>query len=627
MPEPFTSRSVVAYDKDLPEIPGRCPWEKPTQHLVKDEREANGWKVKDGRRPSRLLLVPKLRHKVDKWREEDYPGATDVSKYLFQYWFCEDHEVTGFSSPFRYHFCQREAIETLVWLVEIAGYKDLKALIEIYADIYQENLWEQNIQFHTTTEGIRKIERYIPELESKGVQDLPPEYLRRCAFKMATGSGKTWVMAMVIVWSYFHKKMIQNSNLSTNFLMVAPNVIVYQRLEKDFASSKLFYEIPLIPPAWRGQFSLKVVLRDHVSEPDPSGNLFLTNIQQLYEFREQEWTPKNAIEALLGKKPVQDLASSEQRSMLERLKSLKDLVVINDEAHHVHDSELAWSRSLLSINTSIQGGLSLWLDFSATPKDQNGMYFPWTVVDYPLAQAVEDRIVKAPLIVTKEDDKDQPEQDPDLVTKETVVEKYGYWLRAAIFRWKEHWQVYEGLQEKPVLFIVVEKSAYADEIGKYLRTTSELGFEESEILVIHTDTTGEIRGNDLEIARRAARDIDKVDNKIKVIVSVMMLREGWDVRNVTVVLGLRPFTARAEIFPEQVIGRGLRLMTNIGPDRIQTLEVLGTRNLLKTLQTQLEAEGVGVVATKIDPPQPIKIYPLKERIEYDIAVPDRKSVV
>jgi len=624
MPESIISRAIVAYDKDIPEIPGRCPWEKPTQHLVKDEREANGWKVEDGRRPSQLLLVPKLRDKVDRWRENEYPGASDVSKNLFQYWFSEDHEVTGFSSPFRYHFCQREAIETLVWLVEIAGYKDLKDLIEIFANIYQNTLWERNIQFHTTPEGIRKMERYIPELNSKGVQDLPPENLRRCAFKMATGSGKTWVMAMAIVWSYFHKKMIPTSNLSTNFLIVAPNVIVYQRLEKDFANNRVFHEIPLIPPAWQGQFSLKVVLRDDVSEPDPSGNLFLTNIQQLYEFREQQWTPTNAVEALLGKKPVQDLASSGQRSMLERLKSLKDLVVINDEAHHVHDSELAWSRSLLSMNESIEGGLSLWLDFSATPKDQNGMYFPWTVVDYPLAQAVEDRIVKAPLIVTKEDDDEQPDQEPENVTGRTVVEKYGYWLRAAVSRWKEHWKVYEGLQEKPVLFIVVEKSIYADAIGEYLRTTPELGFDESEILVIHTDTTGEIRANDLETVRKAARDIDKTDNKIKVIVSVMMLREGWDVRNVTVVLGLRPFTARAEILPEQVIGRGLRLMTNIGPDRIQTLEVLGTRNLLKTLQTQLEVEGVGVVATRIDPPQPIKIYPLKERIEYDIAFPITK---
>jgi type III restriction enzyme len=81
----------------------------------------------------------------------------------------------------------------------------------------------------------------------------------------------------------------------------------------------------------------------------------------------------------------------------------------------------------------------------------------------------------------------------------------------------------------------------------------------------------------------------------------MMLREGWDVKNVTVVLGLRPFTAKAEIPPEQVIGRGLRLIPDVSPDRTQTLEVLGTRNLLNVLRTQLEAEGVGVTTTKTDP--------------------------
>ena len=137
--------------------------------------------------------------------------------------------------------------------------------------------------------------------------------------------------------------------------------------------------------------------------------------------------------------------------------------------------------------------------------------------------------------------------------------------------------------------------------------------KESEVLVIHTDAAGEITKKDLDKAREAARDIDKAESKIKAIVSVMMLREGWDVRNVTVVLGLRPFTAKAEILPEQVIGRGLRLMTQIGPDRTQTLEVLGTRNLLNVLRDQLEAEGVGVATTKTDPPQPVIIAPIQER--------------
>ncbi|MEF3169230.1 MAG: DEAD/DEAH box helicase family protein [Deltaproteobacteria bacterium] len=614
------AKAVIQYDKDLPEIPDRRPWEKPTQHLVKDESAPTGWSIAEGRRPSQLLLVPKIRAAVDAWREGGYEGASDVTRRLFEYWFEEDHEVPCFGVPFRYYFCQREAIETLVWLVEIAGERDVQQLIQTHATKFKRDLLSDNIVFQTTMDGRRQIRRYVPELDAEGVQDLPPEDLRRFAFKMATGSGKTWVMAMAIVWSFFHKKRVADSELSTNFLIVAPNVIVYQRLEKDFANNRIFRELPLVPPEWR-PFEPKVILRGESSEPDASCNLFLTNIHQLYESRDQEWTPQNAVEALLGKKPAQDLAASGRRSMLERVKGLKDLVVLNDEAHHVHDEGLAWSQSLLAIHRTLPNGLALWLDFSATPKDQNGMYFPWVVCDYPLAQAVEDRIVKAPLIVTKEDDPKQPKSDPDHVTKDNVAEKYGYWLRAAVQRWKEHWDVYKRLGTKPVLFVMAEKNVYADAIGEYLWKTREFGFKESEVLVIHTDAAGEITKSDLEVAREAARDID--NNKIKAIVSVMMLREGWDVRNVTVVLGLRPFTAKAEILPEQVIGRGLRLMNKarIGPEKTQTLEVLGTRNLLNVLRTQLETEGVGVTTTRTDPPKPVIIEPVKERLAYDIAIP------
>jgi type III restriction enzyme len=616
------AKAVVSYDKDLPEIPGRLPWAPPTQHLVKDDMAPTGWRVEEGRRDTGLLLVPKIRAAVDKWRESGYPGASDMSKRLFEYWFEEDHDMPGFPAPFRYYFCQREAIETLVWLIEVAGKNDAQALIKAFATVFKTDLFNDNIVFQTTMDGRRQIRRYVPELNDEGVQDLPPEELRRYALKMATGSGKTWVMAMAVVWSYFHKKRVPGSNLSTNFLIVAPNVIVFQRLERDFASNNIFRTLPLVPPEWR-PFEPKVILRGEATEPDASGNLFLTNIHQLYESRDQEWTPQNAVDALLGKKPNKDLAAG-QRSMLERIKSLKDLVVLNDEAHHVHDEGLAWSQSLLAVHRVLPQGLGLWLDFSATPKDQNGMYFPWTVCDYPLAQAVEDRIVKAPLIVTKDDDPKQPKEDPDKITKDNIAEKYGYWLRAAVQRWKDHWAVYKKLGTKPVLFIMAEKNVHADALGQYLWKTKEFGLKESEVLVIHTDSEGEITKADLVKAREAARDIDKPDNTIKAIVSVMMLREGWDVKNVTVVLGLRPFTAKAEILPEQVIGRGLRLMPNVSPDRTQTLEVLGTRNLLNVLRTQLEAEGVGVASTKSDPPKPIIIEPVQERLAYDIAIPITK---
>ena len=168
---------------------------------------------------------------------------------------------------------------------------DAQALIKQYATIFRKDLLSQNIEFQTTIDGRRRVHRYVPELNRVGEQDLPPADLRRYAFKMATGSGKTWVMAMTVVWSHFHRKTVPGSALSTNFLVVAPNVIVYQRLEKDFAANRIFYELPLIPPEWRANFSQRVILRGEATEPDASGNLFLTNIHQLYEFARQPMDP------------------------------------------------------------------------------------------------------------------------------------------------------------------------------------------------------------------------------------------------------------------------------------------------------------------------------------------------
>ena len=423
---------------------------------------------------------------------------------------------------------------------------------------------------------------------------------------MATGSGKTVVMALVVAWSYFHRARVPGSPLSRNFLIVAPNVIVYQRLERDFASNKIFEELPIVPPGWT--LDLKPILRGESAEPSPSGTLFLTNVQQIHESRERQWTPENAVAALLGPPVAKDLASHE-RSMLERIRSLPDLVAINDEAHHVHDEDLEWAKTLLGLKDKVR----LWLDFSATPKDQNGTYFPWIVTDYPLPQAVEDGIVKSPLIVQRVD-----RADPEKVTGDNVVEAYAEWLHAAVARYKEHAEAYGSLGLKPVLFIMAEKSDYADKIGEWLRKEKAFGFRPAEVLVIHTDTKGEITKADLDEAREAAAAIDDPASPVKVIVSVLMLREGWDVRAVTVVLGLRPFTAKAQILPEQAVGRGLRLMPNT--EGRQTLEVMGTRAFEAFVQ-ELEKEGLGVPVTKKPPVLPVKVEPIRERSAYDIAIP------
>jgi type III restriction enzyme len=625
----MTRTTIIPYDKALPEIPGRTPYTQPDQYLEK--LGAGDYAVRQGRRPSDMFLVNKLREAVDRWRDSSYTGASEVSKRLMQFWFDQDHLLRD-GSVFRYWWAQREAIETLIYLTEVRGFQDLEPVIHEFGETPKHGMLEMPFQIEADMEGNRRLRRYVSEVQKDAIQDLPERNLLRYAFKMATGSGKTVVMAMAIVWSYLNRLLLPSPRrrgaggevFADNFLIVAPNVIVFERLEKDFASNKIFYDLPLIPPEWRAQWDMKVILRGESAQPAPRGNLFLVNIQQIYESKEDDWTPAHALDAILGRPPRQNLAAY-QPSMLERIKSLPNLTVLNDEAHHVHDDDLVWNQTLLTLHDNLKQktrhGLTLWLDFSATPKTQVGTYYPWIIVDYPLAQAIEDQVVKAPLIVHRVN-----RTDPDQVTQDNVVQAYHDWIVAALERWKEHTRVYKGVGHKPVLFIMAERTAYAEAIAEHIRKHTRL--RTKEVLVIHTDVQGRISESAktkqarerLGELRAAARDVDKPDNDIKIIVSVLMLKEGWDVRNVSVVLGLRPFTARAGILPEQAVGRGLRLMQGISPDRRQTLEVIGT-DAFEEFVRELEQEGVGIDTVGTPPPAPVQIYPVQGKLEYDIAIP------
>ena len=613
--------SSVPYDRSLPEIPDRRPWEPPQSFLVKDDTVEAGWRVDEsGRRPSGLMLVPKIRETVDRWRDENYPGASEVTRELFRHWFEEGHDVPGFDGPFRFHFGQREAIETLVWLVEVFREPDNARLIERFWKSPRGDLGAARPKFVTTMEGRRTVRWRLPR-DGDQTQDLPPAGLRRYAFRMATGSGKTWLLAMVVVWAHLHRRLVPDSPLSSNFLIVAPNVIVYERLRKDFEGNAIFGRLPLVPPRWKRDFDQRVILRGEPTEPADFGNLFLTNIQQLYD-RSRTWEPRNPVDAMLGEKPAPGAEARAPRSILERVSSLEDLIVMNDEAHHVHDEDLAWSQSLLGLHDGLPDGLTAWLDFSATPRDPRRLFFPWIICDYPLQQAVEDRIVKAPVIVTNEHDAGKPLTDPDDVSGSDAADKYGYWINAAVQCLRRHEEAFRPLGVQPILFVMTEKITHAKAVARHLAESSAFGLTRSQILVIHTNAKGDVTKSDLETLRRAARDVDSPGSGVRVIVSVMMLREGWDVRNVSVVLGLRPFSAKAEILPEQVIGRGLRLMPGVTPDRTQTLEVLGTTRLLEILRDQLETEGVSVSVQESSPPAPALIRPLQERLAYDVTLPD-----
>lgn len=263
-------------DLELPGIEERNPYTPPTSHLAK--KGEDGWEEVQGRRESKTLMVNRIRRAVDEWRKAGYPGASATSERLLRFWFDETHQIAGVGL-FRYYFCQREAVETIVYLYEVRGFRDCFKLIH---EFYQEPEGTE-LELGVTTKGQRKIRRYIPEIAKEAEQDLPRENLTRLAVKMATGSGKTVVMALVMAWSYLHRRFETGSDLADNFLVLAPNVIVFEQLRQDFEGGRIFHTLPIIPPEWKDEWRIDAILRGDPKMPKSSGNVFVTNIQQIYE--------------------------------------------------------------------------------------------------------------------------------------------------------------------------------------------------------------------------------------------------------------------------------------------------------------------------------------------------------
>ena len=107
--------------------------------------------------------------------------------------------------------------------------------------------------------------------------------------KLATGAGKTKVMSLLMTWSYLHKLYETESDLSTNFLVVAPNIIVLDRLRLDFEGARVFFDDPLLPDNghegqdWHDDFQLTVHIQDQIGHVGKQGNLFLSNIHRVFE--------------------------------------------------------------------------------------------------------------------------------------------------------------------------------------------------------------------------------------------------------------------------------------------------------------------------------------------------------
>lgn len=516
-------------------------------------------------------LVLELRKQVKAWRDSGYVGTTATSRSLLNWWFKTQHllpQADGTMAQFEYYFAQRESLETIIYLYEVVQAKDKYDLMRFAGD--------------------------VPVTAA-----MFDESWRRYVVKMATGAGKTKVMSLVLVWSFFHKLYEPDSQLSRNFLVIAPNIIVLDRIYKDFAGLRIFYADPVLPDNgvdgrnWRDDFQLTLHVQDEVRVTRPVGNIFLTNIHRVYSGEDIPASPddENTMDYFLGKRPTGATTDSKvDLGMIVR--DIQELAVLNDEAHHIHDSKLAWFRAIEDIHNRLKqkgAELSLQVDVTATPKHNNGAIFVQTVADYPLVEAISQNVVKHPVL-------------PDAASRAKLTErqsakyteKYADYLHLGVLEWQMAYAEHEKLNKKAILFVMTDDTKNCDDVAEFLENCyPDL---KDAVLVIHTKDNGEIseaasgkNKEQLEKLRRQANNIDSLESPYKAIVSVLMLKEGWDVRNVTTIVGLRAYSSKSSILPEQTLGRGLRKMYPSGVE--EYVSVVGTDAFMAFVES-IQAEGV-----------------------------------
>lgn len=516
-------------------------------------------------------LVSQLRRKVKDFRDSGYVGATDTSKSLLNWWFNTKHlvpQADGNALEFQYYFAQREAVETIVYLYDVVGVQDKFDLMRFDSS----------------------------GLVSAGMFD---ETWRRFVIKMATGAGKTKILSLALAWSFYHKLYEPDSQLSRNFLVIAPNIIVLDRIYKDFKGLKIFFEDPVVPDNgydghdWRNDFQLTLHLQDEVRITHPTGNIFLTNIHRVYASDDIPASPDDddSMDYFLGKRPTGATTDSKvDLGMIVR--DIDELMVLNDEAHHIHDPRMAWFKSIEDIHNRLRqkgSALSIQIDVTATPKHDRGAIFVQTVADYPLVEAIYQNVVKHPVLP------DAPSR-AKLVERQSskYTEKYADYLHLGVIEWRKAYAEHQKMGKKAILFVMTDDTQNCDDVAEYLESMYQ--DLKGAVLVIHTKNNGEISEaqsgkakEELEKLRNLANNIDNSESQYKAIISVMMLKEGWDVRNVTTIVGLRPYKAKSNILPEQTLGRGLRKMY---PGNIEEfVSIVGTTAFMEFVES-IQVEGV-----------------------------------
>lgn len=632
------------------------PYEEP-QHYWDYIRDTREFVLQSGRRPAgyvvasessrafddpgifvEIELVNTIRPRIKKWRDQDYPGVTGITKRLLQHW--QDPEERKDN---RFFFCQLEAIETLIWLTE------------------------------------------SPEADKTGIA-IPGDggdFSRWCS-KMATGSGKTIVMGMLIAWQVLNKVTNgKDTRFSKNVLVVAPGLTVLSRLSvlNPFEKDNYYEEFNIVPSG------LKETLRQ--------GKVKIINWHKLAWDTEEKIKKKKSVDKRGAKSD-----EAYVRDVLEDMSAATNLIVINDEAHHAWrvpaeskikgikkediEESTVWVGGLDRINRA--RGIIRCFDLSATPFAPSGKkateeaLFPWIISDFGLNDAIESGLVKTPRVVirddgspaardlrsrlyhiymdeTVKDDINQKAEDnvplPDLIKNAYIL--LGKDWQATKDDWEE-----AGYKIPPVMITVANTTytsgriKYSFDKDAFLLSVAGLGDlcipertlqidssilekAEAETEPVDVSATDEndngynddepkekklTKKQQAELLRLTVDTVGKIGQpgeQIQNVISVGMLSEGWDAKTVTHIMGLRAFSS--QLLCEQVVGRGLRRTSysDVGADGLFEAEYV---NIFGVPFTFLPHEGGENGPPPPPPPPKTKIEPVKEKAEHEISFPN-----
>ncbi|MEI6193617.1 MAG: DEAD/DEAH box helicase family protein [Verrucomicrobiota bacterium] len=565
--------------------------------------------------------------------EKVTPVTADLLRWWFQQDCCDTRSVN-------FHDGQRQALLHTIYAHEIL---QPATLVDLYQKLTAEDLLTA-----------RRLEEVT--------QSRHPKY----CLKMATGTGKTWVLQALLYWQLLNAaRAREDQRFTRNFLIVAPGLIVYQRLldaflgkerggQRDFGTSDLArFQDLFVPDSYRDEVFRfvqgNVCTKEDLGTKVTAGGLIgICNWHALAEADETDEAedetespglvadPQAVAAAVLPLSPGTSAGNSlevlnrryERGGTLAYLRDLPSLMVFNDEAHHIHEvrsegeiTEVEWQKSLRSI-AEAKGSQFVQVDFSATPYNQVGsgqkakaVYFPHIIADFDLKAAMKAGLVKS-LVLDKRrelgalsNEELQFKADRDEHGNPILSEGQRIMVRAGLAKLLKLEKEFATIDpsKHPKMLVVCEDTTVTPLVADFLISQ---GLNENEVLRVDSNRKGELPEADWKILREQLFDMDEHPQP-RAVISVLMLREGFDVNNICVIVPLR--TTGAKILLEQTVGRGLRLMWRGNEYDDQKTE---NRELIKTGQ---EPKSLIDVLSIVEHPKFAEFYEQLRKDGYEFA--------